>query len=70
VATFIRRVAHAFSRTDPFDEIMDADHLHMDEDNPEMNKPIEESDLEDEIQEGLAEVQAWVKFKPRLKVSP
>jgi len=50
VATFLQGVAHAFSRTDPFGEIMDADHPDMDA-------------LEDKLQEGLGEVLAWVKFR-------
>jgi len=58
VATFLRGVAHAFSRTDSSGEIMDADHPHMDADNPEMNEQVEESDLEDKLQEGLGELLA------------
>jgi len=57
VATFIRGVAHAFSRTDPSDEIMDADHRDMDADNLKMKGQVEKSDLEDELQEGLGEYQ-------------
>jgi len=36
---------------------MDVDHLDMDADNPDMNRQVEKSDLEDELQEGLGEVQ-------------
>jgi len=49
--------AHAFSRTDPSDEILDVDHPDMDADDLEMNGQVEESDIEDELQEGLGEVQ-------------